>query len=99
METAQFHALHLLTVMTELLPEWLPEPIFEILYQRWNSPERVERCAPRSFTSGPAPMQFYTDECDVCSIGLMQDSVSASLKDGLCKRGQCLDLHCRILTD
>ena len=58
METAQFHALHLLTVMTELLPEWLPKPIFEILYQRWNSPERVERCAlpdlhlkPRSYAA------------------------------------------------
>lgn len=45
MASAQFHALHLLTVMTELLPDWLPERLFNILYVRWNSPERVERCA------------------------------------------------------
>ena len=46
MASAQFHALHLLVVMTELLPEWLPEGIYNILFLRWKSPERVERCAP-----------------------------------------------------
>ena len=43
--SAQFHALHLLSVMTELLPDWLPEELFTILYARWKSPERLERCA------------------------------------------------------
>lgn len=57
MASAQFHALNLLTVMTELLPDWLPERLFNILYQRWNSPERAERCAPLppSQAQGPGP--------------------------------------------
>ncbi len=42
---AQFHALHLVTVMTELLPEWLPQQLFDILYARWRSPARMQRCA------------------------------------------------------
>ena len=44
---AQFNALHLLVVMAKLLPEWLPEEIFEVLHRRWKAPERRARCNSR----------------------------------------------------
>ena len=40
---AQFNAVHLLAAMVKLKPEWLPEQLFEILYQRWKSPQRLAR--------------------------------------------------------
>ena len=40
---AQFNALHLLVVMVKLVPEWLPEEIFEVLHRRWKGPERRAR--------------------------------------------------------
>ena len=47
MANAQFHALHLVTVMTELLPDWLPQHLFDIMYARWLSPARMQRRARR----------------------------------------------------
>ena len=40
---AQFNAVHLLAAMVKLKPDWLPEELFDILYQRWNSPARLAR--------------------------------------------------------
>ena len=42
---AQLHVLHLVAVMVRLLPDWVPEPLFELLHMRWLSPERQHRQA------------------------------------------------------
>ncbi len=43
-EEAPFHALQLLQTLTELLPEWLPPSLFNILLARWRHPDRSFRC-------------------------------------------------------
>ena len=43
--SAQLHALHLVAVMVKLRPDWLPEPLFQLLHARWLSPERQIRCS------------------------------------------------------
>ena len=44
-EAAQFHCIHLLRVMVKLLPSWLPDILFSVLQDRWNSQQRLKRCA------------------------------------------------------
>lgn len=41
---AHYHMAHLLAIMTKLMPEWLPEELFKLLHQQWNSPARRARC-------------------------------------------------------
>ena len=43
---AHFHAVHLIAIVTKLLPEWLPQPIFDVLLRLWKSQERRSRHAP-----------------------------------------------------
>lgn len=43
---AHFHAVHLIAIVTKLLPEWLPQPIFDMLLRLWKSQERRSRHAP-----------------------------------------------------
>ena len=40
---AHFHTAHLLAIMTKLMPEWLPEDLFSLLLQQWNSNARRAR--------------------------------------------------------
>ena len=40
---AHFHTAHLLAIMTKLMPEWLPEDLFSLLLQQWNSSARRAR--------------------------------------------------------
>lgn len=40
---AQFQAIQLLAVVVDLLPDWLPDSLFEMLLQRWRSPARTAR--------------------------------------------------------
>ncbi len=45
---AHFHAVHLIAIVTKLLPEWLPQPLFELLLHQWNSQDRRSRHAASS---------------------------------------------------
>ncbi|EIE23491.1 hypothetical protein COCSUDRAFT_65942 [Coccomyxa subellipsoidea C-169] len=40
---AHFHAVHLIAIVTKLLPEWLPQPLFELLLHQVEDEERLER--------------------------------------------------------
>lgn len=42
---AHYHTAHLLAIMTKLMPNWLPEELFNLLHQQWNSPTRRARLA------------------------------------------------------
>ena len=42
---AHYHTAHLLAIMTKLMPDWLPEELFNLLHQQWNSPTRRARLA------------------------------------------------------
>jgi len=46
---AQLNALHLAAAVVKLLPDWLPDSLFQVLYQRWKSEGRKKRCAPLLF--------------------------------------------------
>lgn len=45
---AHFHAVHLIAIVAKLLPEWLPQSLFDLLLRQWNSPERHSRHAPHA---------------------------------------------------
>ncbi|GFR40173.1 hypothetical protein Agub_g730, partial [Astrephomene gubernaculifera] len=59
---AAFHAVHLVRVLTKLLPAWLPaQPkIMAAIMQRWHSPHRAARVAEEAAALGPAPQQAPT---------------------------------------
>jgi hypothetical protein len=40
---AHYHTAHLLAIMTKLMPNWLPEELFNLLHQQWKSPARRAR--------------------------------------------------------
>ena len=40
---AQINCLHLLRAIVKLAPQWLPRELFQVLLQRWRSPERLKR--------------------------------------------------------
>ncbi|BDA47386.1 probable transcription-associated protein 1 [Coccomyxa sp. Obi] len=40
---AHFHAVHLIAIVAKLLPDWLPQSLFDLLLRQWNSPERHSR--------------------------------------------------------
>lgn len=42
---AHFHAVHLIAIVAKLLPDWLPQSLFDLLLRQWNSPERHSRHA------------------------------------------------------
>lgn len=44
---AQFNAVQLLSVLVDLLPEWLPQrpALYALLLQRWQAPARAARVA------------------------------------------------------
>ncbi len=44
---AQFNVVHLIAAVAKLRPGWLPKLLFDLLHQRWLSPERRARCVPR----------------------------------------------------
>lgn len=50
-EAAQFHCIHLIRVLVKLLPSWLPDSLFAVLQQRWNSQQRVNRSASAECTT------------------------------------------------
>jgi len=64
---AQFHALHLVTVMTELLPDWLPQQLFDILYARWRSAARMQRHATEGTACVGHPILISSAHCSECS--------------------------------
>ena len=43
---AQFNVVHLIAAVAKLRPGWLPKLLFDLLHQRWLSPERRARCVP-----------------------------------------------------
>ncbi len=45
---AHFHAVHLIAIVTKLLPDWLPDHLFELMHCLWNSKERRARHVPYS---------------------------------------------------
>lgn len=47
---AHFHAVHLIAIVAKLLPDWLPQSLFDLLLRQWNSPERHSRHADLSPT-------------------------------------------------
>jgi len=51
---AQFNVVHLIAAVAKLRPGWLPRPLFELLHQRWLSPERRARCARPAARAGGA---------------------------------------------
>ena len=50
---AHFHTAHLLAIMTKLMPDWLPEDLFSLLLQQWNSSARRARLV------SPLELAFY----------------------------------------
>lgn len=49
---AQYNVVHLIAAVAKLRPGWLPRPLFELLHQRWLSPERRARCARPAACAG-----------------------------------------------
>ncbi len=48
---AHFHAVHLIAIVAKLLPDWLPQSLFDLLLRQWNSPERHSRHANLTLSS------------------------------------------------
>jgi len=47
-DDAQLNALHLAAAVVKLLPDWLPDSLFQVLYLRWKSEGRKKRYATSS---------------------------------------------------